>query len=843
MLTIISASLLAGLPQVANSNVTGQKSNGLAPEVTVLNAKDNLYTLEHKLPELETPFLNVTPEDKNDGIPVGKLGVDGGDRALIEAYARQLANAPKDETINNVDSMLISYRGKLVFESYYRRGRANFPHYQMSITKSYTAVALGRAIQLGFLKMEDLDKPAISFLKELNTAKLAPGAESITLSQAMQMSSGIRLPEGKAKELLKNPAQLKGQGEIQAYLQHSDPIPSVPRTFKYQEPDTAIVMQVLQAVVPGGAKDFIQNELLKPMGITNYQWETAVSGLPKSAAGSALCSRDMLKFGMLILNKGKWRGQQLIPEAYITRATSPNAHSYGTSFYGFFWWVEDFKIGEKTYHSIEGRGAGGQFIFMFPELDLVTVITSHDKGMGNMLATLPKNIIPAFADAGKPNVVIFLVDDMGYADIGPFGNKHKTPHLDRMAAEGLKLTDFYVTSVCCTPSRSALMTGSYAERIGMGGNVVFPADKRGLNPAEITIAEVLKKRGYATGCFGKWHLGDQPEFLPTRQGFDEYEGVPYSNDMWEEAGKKSPKKHPPLPYLKQDKVVAFIPDAVSQAVLTDAISDAAVDFIKRHAKEPFFAYVPFTTVHYPWFATPERLAAAGGEAFTAQITEIDQCVGRVMETLKTLGIDKNTLIFFTNDNGGGGKTCSTPLRGNKFGPDYEGHMRMATLAWWPGKIPAGKVTSEIGTTADLLPTLAALTGGEVPKDRIIDGKDISGLLLYKEGYHSPHDVLYYGSDGIRQGKWKLVRVRVKGKSNLELYNLDKDIGEQTNLAPQEPDRVKAMVALLNEHVTKVKTHSRPAGFVQTPKPILPHATGIPTLAEYRKQITKSAGQP
>ena len=340
--------------------------------------------------------------DKKDGLVVGQLGVDGGDRAAIEAFANELAAAAKDEKAGNVDSMLIGYRGKLIFESYYRRGRANFPHYQMSITKSYTALAIGRAIQLGLLKMEDLDKPAITFLKDLDTTKLVAGADTITVAQAMQMSSGIRLSDEKAKELMKNPAQLRGQAEIQAYLQHSDPIPAMPRPFKYQAPDTAIAMQVLNAVSPGGAEEFIRVELLGRMDITQYHWESAISGLPKSAAGSSILSRDMLKFGQLILNKGKWQGQQLIPEAYITRATSPNVHSYGTAFYGFFIWSEDFQVGGKTYHAIEGRGAGGQFIFMFPELDLVTVITSHNKGMGDTLKTLPERIIPAFVPELMP---------------------------------------------------------------------------------------------------------------------------------------------------------------------------------------------------------------------------------------------------------------------------------------------------------------------------------------------------------------------------------------------------------------------------------------------------------
>ena len=368
-------------------------SNGLAPEVTILNTKDNLYALEAKLPDLEKPYISAAPEDRKDGLTVGKLGVDGGNRALVEAYAAEIAGPAKDEKVGNTDSMLISYRGKLIFESYYRHGRANFPHYQMSITKSYTALAVGRAIHLGLLKMEDLEKPVISFLKKLDTTKLAQGSEAITLSQAMQMTSGIRIGEQYVNKLTKDPALLKDQGEIQTYLQNSTPIPPVPRQFKYQEADPALAMQVVNVVAPGGAEEFIKNQLLKPLGITQYQWEPGVSGLPKSAAGSAILSRDMVKFGQLILNKGKWQGQQLIPEAYIARATTAgpvNPH------YAFFWWVEDFKVGEKTYHGIQGRGAGGQFIFMFPELDLVTVVTAHNKGMGDTLGTLPQRILPAF---------------------------------------------------------------------------------------------------------------------------------------------------------------------------------------------------------------------------------------------------------------------------------------------------------------------------------------------------------------------------------------------------------------------------------------------------------------
>lgn len=409
-----------------------QPSNGLAPEVPGLNYADNLYQLEARLPDLAQPYVSLAPPEMRDGMTTGTFGPDGGVPAAIKAYADELAAKPKDETAGNVDSLLISYRGKLIFESYYRRGRGNFPHYQMSITKSYTALAVGRAIQLGLLKMDDLDRPAVTFLKQVDPSKLVPGADRITLAQAMQMSSGIRLTDEKAKELMKDPQRLRGQGEIRAYLENSAPIPDPPRAFKYQEPDTALVMQVLEAVTPRGAEAFIREELLGRMQITKYHWESAVSGLPKSAAGSCILSRDMVKFGQLILNHGRWKGVQLIPEAYVAQATSPNVLSYGTSFYGFYWWVEDRDIDGRKYRLIEGRGAGGQFIFMFPELDLVAVATSHDKGMGDMLATLPRKLVPIFTSAPKSTRTGSVDDakdlrDLLHSTLDFYGKLQRTP--------------------------------------------------------------------------------------------------------------------------------------------------------------------------------------------------------------------------------------------------------------------------------------------------------------------------------------------------------------------------------------------------------------------------------
>ncbi|MCP4508278.1 MAG: serine hydrolase [Gammaproteobacteria bacterium] len=386
------------MTQAANIEEESPESNGLAPEVTDLNAEDISYQLEHQLPYLSEPFFNLSPEDKNDGIAVGELGRNGGDREVVLKFARGLAKESKDAKSGKTDSLLICYQRKLIFESYFRRGRINYPHYQMSITKSYTAMVIGRAIQLGHLTMEDLDKPAISFLNDLQPEKLVEGADNITLHQAMHMSSGIRLAKEKVDALRKTPKKLKGQGQIQAYLEHSAPIPPAPREFKYQGADPSITMQVLEAVVPGSARDFIRNELWGRLGVSNYHWQADLSGLPKSAAGSSFRSRDMLKMGLLVLNNGKWQGQQLIPADFVQRATSPIRKTYGKSSYGYFWWTEDYEIDGKTYHCKQGRGAGGQFIFMFPDLDLIAVITAHNKGMGDLLHTLPRKLIPAFAD-------------------------------------------------------------------------------------------------------------------------------------------------------------------------------------------------------------------------------------------------------------------------------------------------------------------------------------------------------------------------------------------------------------------------------------------------------------
>ena len=434
----------------------------------------------------------------------------------------------------------------------------------------------------------------------------------------------------------------------------------------------------------------------------------------------------------------------------------------------------------------------------------------------------------------RPNIVLFFIDDMGYGDIGPFGaSLSETPNLARMAEKGITLTNFYVGATACTPSRSSLMTGCYADRIDMDRSVVFPGDERGLNPSEVTIAEMLKERDYATGCVGKWHLGDAPEFMPGKQGFDFYTGIPYSNDMW--SGHKS---HPPLPFIKNHKAVAHISDGLDQALLGDALSDAAVEFINENKDKPFFLYFPHSMVHVPRYILQDRADKYLGQfepvdlALKIQIEEIDASVGSVVETLDALGLTENTLIFFTSDNGGSGATSMGGLRGGKGGAKYEGHMRAATIAKWPARIPAGAECSELASTIDLLPTIAGITGAKVPQDRIIDGRDI-GRLLTERGAKSPHSHLFYEYEGVREGNWKLVLPKPRKNKKApapELYNLSSDISEQHNIALEHPDKVQKFLALLKNHRDSIQFEKRLAAYVENPKPIT--TLGLPSLAKF-----------
>ncbi|MBF0197206.1 MAG: serine hydrolase [Planctomycetes bacterium] len=351
--------------------------------------------LEKKIPYLETPYISAKPRDMKDGITVGELGKDGGDKEAMMAFAQEIGEEPNKVERSKTDSVLVYYKGKLLFESYYRRGRENIPHFQMSITKSYTGFALARAIQLGYMDMEDLQKPIFNYLAEVDQTKLSKEALDITLAETLNMTSGLELIREKIKAYKETPEKLKGQGQIQAYFDSSKPIVPAPRKFRYQPSDPAIIMQILESIVPGSAKDFIANELMGKMGISQYAWQEDTSGLPKSAAGSSFRSRDMLKVGIMLLNKGVWNDEQLIPAEFVNKALSPITLSYGANYYGYFCWNQTINVSGKSYGCWQLRGALGQYVMIIPEEDIVVVVTSHG-AMGPLLQGIPKRILPAF---------------------------------------------------------------------------------------------------------------------------------------------------------------------------------------------------------------------------------------------------------------------------------------------------------------------------------------------------------------------------------------------------------------------------------------------------------------
>ena len=457
--------------------------------------------------------------------------------------------------------------------------------------------------------------------------------------------------------------------------------------------------------------------------------------------------------------------------------------------------------------------------------------------MRNMIATLVLclALTTALSAADKPNLILIFVDDLGYSDIGPFGSElHRTPHLDRMAAEGRKLTSFYVTANVCTPSRSSLMTGSYPRRVGLDENeegrwVLFPGNKEGLHPNEVTIAEVLKGAGYKTGMVGKWHLGDQREFLPTRQGFDSYFGIPFSNDMGHDSRRK-PYNYPPLPLLRNEEVIEQEPD---QRLITQRYTDEALKFIDANKEGPFFLYLPHTMPHWPQYSSERFAGKSMNGKWGDAVEEVDWSTGQILGKLKDLGIDDNTLVIFTSDNGGAMQhgAQNAPLRGGK-GTTWEGGHRVCFVARWPGRVPAGSVSDELAISVDILPTFAALAGALAPTDRVIDGMDIRPLLLSDKPEPTPHLAYYYyfmsHLTGVRSGRWKLHIARAAGRYPdfypepvSELYDLHSDIGETTNVAVQNPqvvERLRLLAQWAREDLGDGKKQGknvRPAGFVNT----------------------------
>jgi arylsulfatase A-like enzyme len=439
--------------------------------------------------------------------------------------------------------------------------------------------------------------------------------------------------------------------------------------------------------------------------------------------------------------------------------------------------------------------------------------------------------------AEKPNIVVIFIDDLGYADIGPYGaTKQKTPNLDRMADEGMKLTSFYAAPVCSV-SRAQLLTGCYGVRISVPG-VYFPGDANGLHPNETTIAEHLKKQGYSTQCIGKWHVGDQPEFLPTKQGFDHYFGIPYSNDMLK---KSASTGVPVVPLMRDDKVEELLPEA-AQSEIVERYTKEATEFIRKNKDKPFFLYLPHTAVHTPIWPGKAFRGKSGNGNFGDWVEEIDWSVGRIFETLRELGIDEKTLVVFTSDNGpwlikGADGGNALPLRGGK-GSTWEGGVRVPTIARWPNKIPAKSNCDAVAGTIDLLPTFVSLAGGTVPEKPVIDGHDLTPLLFGKTTT-SPRGEHYYFHgyqlQAVRQGPWKLAiekqnesmgqKLNDDSLITPRLYNLTEDIGEKSNVADQHPDIVVSLQNLAAKMIAEIgganPSSRRKAGIAEHPKTLYP----------------------
>ena len=452
------------------------------------------------------------------------------------------------------------------------------------------------------------------------------------------------------------------------------------------------------------------------------------------------------------------------------------------------------------------------------------------------------------ADAAKPNIVLIFCDDMGYGDIGPFGSKIPTPNLDRMAREGNRFTSFYVAQAVCSASRAALLTGCYSNRVSIQG-ALGPRSPVGINAREVLIPELLKSAGYATGMVGKWHLGDAPQFLPTHNGFDEYLGLPYSNDMWP----RNNSKFPDLPLIEGDRIIETNPD---QRKLTTIYTERAVSFIDRHNTGPFFLYVAHSMPHVPLHVSEKFAGKTGQGMYADVIAEIDWSVGQILDALKRNGLDESTLVVFTSDNGpwlvyGDHAGSAGPLREGKT-TTFEGGVREPCIMRWPGRIPAGTVTNEWASTIDLLPTFAKLAGVSRPSDRIIDGNEITPLMFAQPGAKTPHEAYYYywGNrlQAVRAGRWKLVfphefnsveSVGGGGKSGkyrheprasieLSLFDLEADAGETKNVIAEHPDVVAKLQAiaeraredlgdtLTNRQGKNVREPGRIAGAATTP---------------------------
>ncbi len=442
-------------------------------------------------------------------------------------------------------------------------------------------------------------------------------------------------------------------------------------------------------------------------------------------------------------------------------------------------------------------------------------------------------------NGAQPNFVVIFCDDLGYGDLGCYGStKNRTPRIDALAKEGMRFTSFYSSSPVCTPSRASLMTGCYARRVGMhedatGHWVLIPRSRRGLNAAELTLPETLKRAGYATACIGKWHLGDQAEHLPTAHGFDSYFGIPYSNDM-----QNARRGDPPLPLVEQKRVIEAPAD---QASLTQRYTTEAIDFIEANRERPFFLYLPHTFPHLPLFASPDFYGKSANGRYGDSVEEIDWSTGQILDCLKRLGLEENTLVIFTSDNGSNGRNggSNAPLSGAK-GSTMEGGMRVPMIARFPEKIASSSTCNALTSTMDLLPTLCSLSGAELPTEKL-DGFDISSLLQGKGDGESPYEVFYYYRrrqlQAIRWGDWKWhlplektyprwdTSEVVGDKRPGKLVNLKHDLQEKVDVTDENPEVMRRMQQFVIDatkqlgNEAKRGSEQRPANTLSTSKPL------------------------
>jgi arylsulfatase A len=442
------------------------------------------------------------------------------------------------------------------------------------------------------------------------------------------------------------------------------------------------------------------------------------------------------------------------------------------------------------------------------------------------------------AETRPPNIVLIFVDDMGYADISPFGGKVATPNFDRLAREGRKFTNFHVSSAVCSASRAALLTGCYHNRVGIHG-ALGPGAKIGLNPQETTIAEIAKSRGYATDMAGKWHLGDAPNLLPVRQGFDGWLGLPYSNDMWPHHPEARAGTYPKLPLFDGDRIVDDEISPDDQRLLTTRYTEHAVAFIERNKARPFFCYLAHNMPHVPLYVSDKFSGKSGAGIHGDVIQEIDWSVGEVLAALDRNGIAENTWIIFTSDNGpwlsyGEHAGSSGPFREGK-GTSWEGGTRVPCLMRWPGKIPAGTTCETMLSTIDILPTIATQIAAKLP-DQKIDGLNVWPLIAGESGAKNPHEgyATYYANNelqSVTDGRWKLVfphtyrtmgptpkatggipaKHRQEKIAQPQLFDLDSDPGEKSDVAAANSELVERLSkfadgirADLGDSLTQVK---------------------------------------